>query len=136
MDSALETMLNSAEICLERGQVNMAKRALLDIEERWPHQQEEDVEYRIVALQEALVDVELPAPTPSKPKAGKKLNPHGFPTCPKCQGSGRYGNLGDCFSCVGKGFQTPRDVVREKNYWARRERSSSATHTPLSTQLF
>lgn len=49
--------------------------------------------------------------------------------CSKCDGSGIYyghgrvengvfiGNIGECYACKGKGFQTPEDQRRNWGYW-------------------
>jgi len=122
MDNAITKMIERAELCIERGQFKMAKSAYDEIDKRLgTDQQDEFTEDRLSEILYAIQGAE------SEPVEQTK--------CHKCHGSGRYGDLGKCFACLGKGYQTERDTVREKNYWARRERSAHS-RAEIESQYF
>lgn len=109
--NAISRMLDRAELYLERGELRNLNAVLNDISERSGEIDMGDSNReRFLALCEE-------APEPEEPTSSK---------CHKCSGSGRYTNehgqdAGRCFSCVGKGYQSQRDIVREKNYYARKQ---------------
>ncbi len=125
MDNAINKLIERAELCIERGQIKMAQVAYDEIDNRLDAvTQDEFTEDRLSAIFDAIHRAEI-----------EEANPKQYPTCHKCKGSGTYGSLGKCFACVGKGYQTERDIVREKNYWARRERGAQ-TRQEIESQYF
>lgn len=110
--STIEKLIVSAELLFERSELKMVGVTLDSISERTKDvefsSESPDLYERFMALCELVPDTEV----------GTHM---GRPSCHKCGGSGKHTNGGTCFGCMGKGWQTPRDIVREKNYWARRE---------------
>lgn len=119
-NEAILHLLTRAETCLESGQPRAAKYALEEILRRiGEEEQSDEFEDRLAYLTEQLDDI-----TVNPPENRSFKDKPEYPACSKCAGSGRYLSFGRCLSCLGKGYQTPADTAREKDYWARREASA------------
>lgn len=112
MDTAIEKILESALLLFERGQLNMCSRALDEIAERLKTSSMPDAlaeRYNLLCKQ--------------VPSASHIIGTGVEDKCSACNGTGKYaGTSWVCFPCKGKGFQNAADVVRNKNYEARKKR--------------
>ena len=120
MSSAIENLLNRAEICAERGQLKVAGKALAEIAKRAQHEQiPVELWKRYMAACSVVDDKALAV-------ANDVDEIEGNTDCGACGTSGVYIfpdgiRTGDCFACVGKGFQTKEDRQRNRWYWAIRQ---------------
>lgn len=117
----ISKLLNRAELLAERGQSKMVNSLLDEVDrraERQPLDQDQLLQYQRLEKMCAAADGKHPEEI----------------KCHKCQGSGEYfrngGPNGRCFACVGKGWQSERDKVREQNYYARRQNSQVPAYDP------
>lgn len=114
-------LLSRAELLHERGQIKMLGLTLDEIDKRAEQTPlEEDQLQRYLRLDKAHT-------------SGSKANPEDE-KCHKCGGTGQYfnngGPNGHCFACVGKGWQSERDKVREANYYARKQNHQALAYDP------
>ena len=119
--SVINSLLLRAELCYERGQHKIVSSYLIEIDNHFNAGEEAtDNEYeRYEWLCEHAPVIE----------EGEEVKVND--ACTKCGGSKTYiyasGNTGMCYDCQGKGYQTEKDLVRVKNYWAyRRGREQKA----------
>lgn len=128
-DESLSALLDRAELCFEKNQFKMVKSYLQELDRRTPdNTMPDDLADRFNELGDKLYDktgIEWHDDTEESEAAEEDNSPIENETCHKCGGTGVYtylkGGVGTCYDCQGKGFQTEKDVVRVKNYWAYRK---------------
>lgn len=110
--TAIEKILYRAELLFERNELGMCSRALDEIA---LHLKDASISKAIADRYKYLCD-RLPSDL-------SIVGVDGVSKCAKCNGTGRYRYSNKpCFACEGKGHLTATDVVRNENYWARRQR--------------
>lgn len=129
MQAVIKILIERAEHLLVRKFYISVNRILDEIDARLAGSDElpDDLVLRFNALCSAVENVDV-APQ-VQPAVRVKA-----PDCHKCKGSGLYRDKMSCFACLGKGYQTPRDVSRESDYWNRRE-VESAPPRPTSHSM-
>ena len=117
---AIDNLLERAELCFERGQYKMVSAYLDEIESRAKAVElSDEQDYQFNSLAERMHEQGFDAED-----EGEDNTPKANDVCTKCGGSKFYtyanGSRGTCYDCQGKGYQTEKDIVRVKNYWAYR----------------
>lgn len=126
MDNSIAKLLDRAKLLAERGQIRMAAMAMDEIDKRLETTSlDAELEEQYNSLCEL---VPLTEDLQSETTADSK--------CHKCNGTGKHRNGGRCYACLGKGTQSTRDIVREKNYWARRQASAAKARDRAATIPF
>lgn len=120
-NSAISRILDSAELCVERGQYKIAAHALAEAEARYEDgdvDQDDSLEERMDNVAADLHDLGVPIEELPKPVTDSRSHPKCSANCDK----GRIGNGRQflCFACQGKGYQTPIDITRQERYWEHR----------------
>lgn len=120
--TTLESLMDRAELCYERGQIKMVAGYLRELDKRTPGDEMPDnLAERFNRLAEELYD----AGVEWEEEPAESDSPIVNNVCSKCGGSKFYtyanGAKGICYDCQGKGHQTETDIVRVKNYWAYRK---------------
>lgn len=129
MCCVISKILDRAELLLGRGEIHMARVALSEVNSRLAAG--EEVGPNIMARVNHLIsNVQLGQPKLRVPKVARL-----HPDCHKCHGTGVFGHLGKCFACLGKGWQTKKDVVRELNNEAKRLHQARAEDLTLCSWM-
>jgi len=119
MKSAIENMFEAISQLIDRGSFFMAARTLEEVKRRIMNGNVSLSEYeQYLALCRRIPELETEGLIPTHNKQ---------PKCHKCKGSGTFSTpsaSGKCYACLGKGWQTVEDVLREIDYWERRERET------------
>lgn len=153
MDQSVKVILDRVEICIERGQFNVAQSSLNEASKRAGQNMDDEIAERIEDLQARISEGPKVPVSDEDYLNSEELDeavyplkegiPAGEPPCKKCRGTGRYlagprleMTKQKCVVCKGKGWMDAADKVRDKNYWARREKLDKARKAASGDNLF